>query len=427
MNVSQTDRRGFLRIGTASMLGLSLGDVLHREASAATPPAAKNVIMVWLAGGPATIDMWDMKPAAPSGIRGEFAAIDSSLDGLEVCEHLPQLAKVMHLGSVVRSVHHTLAAHAPGTELMLTGNHPTPALEYPSLGSVAARLLPPSEGVPTFMTVGEVEPRAGFLGAPFNPFPVRGPQRFVRNANAQATTVGLPDGFSADDLSRREALLSRFDQHFAQLDRSRMVDQLGQFQQQAVDILRSDKTRKALDLQQEDQKLREQYGFRALGTQLLMARRLIEAGVRFVTVGMPGWDTHGNNFGQMRTALLPELDQALASLLTDLKERGLLDSTVVYCTGEFGRTPHINGGAGRDHWARAMSVLLAGGPLRRGFVYGSTDARGYEPVDHPVTPMDVSATVLSTLGLSPEATLETPSGRPVAINHFGRPIEELLA
>ena len=421
---SPIHRRGFLHVGSASLLGLGLSDLLRTESLGSTRPESQtqtNVIMVWLAGGPATIDMWDMKPDAPSGIRGEFAPMNSSLDGLQICEHLPNVAKVMHLGCIVRSVHHTLAAHGPGTELMLTGNKPNPALQYPALGSIGAKTLAPVSGVPSFVTFGgEVESRAGYLGAAYNPFRVDlGP--------AASSTVGLPDGFSVEDLTRREKLLATFDKQFARLDRSRVASQLSQFQQQAIDILKSNKTREALDIQQEPQEMQRQYGGRRLGMRLLAARRLVEAGVRFVTVGMPGWDTHGNNFGQLRTTLLPELDQALGALIKDLEERGLLDSTVVYCTGEFGRTPIINGGGGRDHWARAMSVLLAGGRFRRGHVHGTTDAHGLEPDDDPCSPMDVSATVLEALGISATSMLTTPSGRPLPVIAEGKPLKQLFA
>jgi hypothetical protein len=409
------------------MLGLGLSEFLRREAAgnATFAPAARNVIMIWLAGGPATIDMWDMKPEAPSGVRGEFSPIATSLDGVQICEHLPRLAKAMHLVSVVRSVHHTLAAHEPGSQLLMTGNLPGPALEYPALGSIAAMLLAPARGVPTFTTMGEeLNAGAGYLGAAYNPFPVAVAARF---GEAPSTPVGLPDGFSVETLHRRERLLRAFDGAFRELDRSPIVRQMERFQLQALDMLRSNATREALDLAREPEESRARYGNRPLGMRLLAARRLVEAGVRFVTVGMPGWDTHGNNFGQLRTALLPELDQALAALLVDLDQRGLLESTIVYCTGEFGRTPIINGGGGRDHWARAMAVLLAGGRLRRGFVYGATDPQGYEPVEDGGSPMDVSATVLAALGIAHDTVLATPSGRPLPAIAQGAPIPGLFA
>lgn len=419
MKRSETDcegysRRDFLHVGSASMLGLGLSQLLQAQASASdsTPKQARSVIMVWLSGGPPTIDMWDMKPDAPAGIRGEFSPIDTSADGIQICVHLPKLAKMMHHCCLVRSCHHTLAAHGPGTELLLTGNRPSPAMTYPSLGSIISQQRPPVSGVPSFISMGEgADANAGYLGAAFNPF--KAEVAYSRFGPAK-TTVGLPEGFSADDLQRRGKLLSAFDQQLSHLDRAPVVEQLSKFQQQAIDILRSDRTRIALDVSKEDAKVREDYGRRQMSMRLLAARRLVEAGVQFITVGMTGWDTHGNNFGTLRNQLLPELDQALAAMIADLDQRGLLDSTLVYCTGEFGRTPSINGAAGRDHWARAMTSLLAGGPIRRGHVYGSTDKNGYEPLDNPCSPMDVSATVLKSMGIAHDTMLTTPSGRPMA-------------
>jgi hypothetical protein len=385
---------------------------------------ASNVIMVWLAGGPATIDMWDMKPEAPPGIRGEFMSIPTSADGVRICEHLPKLATAMRHCTLVRSCNHTLAAHGPGTRLLMTGNRPSPAIRYPSLGSIASRRLPPNSGVPSFVALGdEVEADGGYLGAAENPF------RADVNGlgTAPQLAVGLPDGFTVDDLHRRRELLAQFDQRREMLDRSPVMDQLSKFQRQALEILASKRTREALDRARETEAVRDEYGGGPIGPRLLAARRLVEAGVRFVTVGMTGWDTHTNNFGTLRNQLLLPFDRALSTLLIDLERRGLLDSTVVYRTGEFGRTPSVNGGAGRDHWARASSCLLAGGPLRRGYVHGATDRDGHEPVESACTPMDISATVLESIGIAPHTQLHTPTGRPLAAIGEGRAIDGLFS
>lgn len=415
-------RRDFLHVGSATVLGLGFDQLLQRQSQAAvetrvrpkgSPSQATSMIMVWLSGGPATIDMWDMKPKAKAEIRGEFKPVATSADGIQICEHLPKLAKSMHRCTLVRSMQHTLAAHGPGTELLLTGNRPTPALKYPTLGSIVSHQKPARSGVPTFISMGDgVTADAGFLGAAYNPFQASVGSR--RRGEAVSTPLALPSGVSMDDLSRRSQLLSELDRQLDTLDALPVAQQLSHFQAQAIDILRSDKTRTALDLSQESDEVLEQYGGRPLGQRLLAARRLVEAGVQFVTVGMSGWDTHGNNFGTLRTQLLPELDQALGTLLADLEQRGLLDSTVVYCTGEFGRTPGINGAAGRDHWARAMACLLAGGPFSGGAVLGATDASGFEPTEHACSPMDVSATVLNAIGIPPDTKLTTRSGRPIA-------------
>jgi hypothetical protein len=336
----------------------------------------------------------------------------------------------MHQACLVRSVHHTLAAHEPGTQLLMTGNLPGPAIEFPALGSIASKLMPPVAGVPSFITLGDdLQASGGYLGAAYAPFPVARfgePNYGAPKSPDQTNAVGLPEGFSVESLARRTALLRSFDETFAQVDQSPMVDQLGKFQQQAIDILRSNRTRTALDVSKEPEATRERYGRGPFGLRVLAARRLVEAGVRCVTVGMSGWDTHGSNFAQLRNNLLPQLDKALTALVIDLDQRGMLETTIIYCTGEFGRTPHINGAAGRDHWARAMSVLLAGGNLRRGFVHGATDAQGFEPVEGACSPMDVSASVLQSIGIRHDDVLETQSGRPMAIIGNGVPIAQLF-
>jgi hypothetical protein len=421
-------RRDVLRVGTAALCGLSFADLLRERARGGAPPdkaVARNCIFVWLAGGPATIDMWDMKPEAPAGIRGEFRSAATSVAGLSICEHLPELAKVMNRCLLVRSVSHTLADHGPGTELVVTGHAPTPAIAYPSLGSVANKFLPSRSGVPSHITLGDQIPGgSGFLGAAASAFHIRPADLAGRGQTA--VPVELPDGFSLDDLERRESLLKRLDGQFAQLDQASVSKNLSTFQQQALDILRSNKTRQALDLKAEPEKTRTRYGQGWAGQALLAARRLVEAGVGFVTASIGGWDTHGDNFGQLRSTLLPQLDHALSALIHDLDERGLLKETLVYCAGEFGRTPYVNGQSGRDHWARAMSVLMAGGRFPRGEVFGATDGRGMEPTSGLCSPADINATLLSALGVPQDATLTTPSGRPIAVFGDGAPIRKLL-
>jgi hypothetical protein len=313
----------------------------------------------------------------------------------------------------------------------MTGNLPGPSIEFPALGSVASKLMSPIAGVPSFITLGdELQISGGYLGAAYAPFPVARfgePNYGATKSPAQSNPVGLPEGFSVDSLARRGALLHSFDEAFAHVDQSPIVDQLGKFQQQAIDILRSNRTRTALDLSKEPDEALERYGRGPLGLRVLAARRLVEAGVRCVTVGMSGWDTHGSNFAQLRNNLLPQLDKALSALVIDLDQRGMLETTVIYCAGEFGRTPHINGAAGRDHWARAMSVLLAGGRFRRGHVYGATDGQGFEPAEDACSPMDVSASVLQSIGIRHDDALETQSGRPMPIIGNGVPIAKLFA
>jgi hypothetical protein len=433
-----TTRRDFLAIGSAGLLGLTLPGLLRREAGAAQDRAprarADSVIMIWLGGGPSTIDMWDLKPDAPDRIRGEFAGIATRLPGLRVCEHLPRLAAAADKITVVRSMQHTLPVHGPATRYLTTGNSPIGSLTFPSLGSLAARLLPVAPDLPGYVAVGGKGSvaYAGYLGATYNPFLVEGLVLGKTGMAAPASTasirgITLPAGFTLDRLENRARLLKGFDRGLAALDEvPGLGDGLDAFHRKAMNILRSDRTRKALQLDREPVRLRERYGMSGFGQGALIARRLVEAGVRFVTIGLAGWDTHQDNFPQLKK-LLPELDQALTCLVEDLDGRGMLERTIVYVAGEFGRTPLINGTAGRDHWARSMSVLLAGGGFRRGYVHGSTDREGMAPASDPVSPDDVSATVFHRLGLSPHQELTTDTGRPVQLFREGRVVTRLLA
>jgi hypothetical protein len=437
-------RRDFLKIGATGLFGLTLPQFLQLEAqSRAAVPAdeaprrrADSVIMVWLSGGPATIDMWDLKPGAPDNIRGEFRPGRTSVDGVFISEHLPRMARLMDRCTLVRSLAHTIPAHGPATVFMTTGNRPTPALQYPSLGSLVTRLMPAAAGVPPFISFSELRNGtaglAGYLGTAYNPFIVEGlgagPGGGASAANLRVRGITLPTGFTLDQLENRDRLLQQFDQGLAEIDRDAdLVGGLDAFHHQALEILRSNRTRGAFDLAREDPQLRARYGNSAFGLGALAARRLVEAGVRFVTVSLGGWDTHAQNFTALRTRLLPQLDQTLSALIEDLDVRGLLENTVVYCAGEFGRTPRINPNAGRDHWARSMAVLLAGGGFRRGYGHGTTDVQGMAPATEPCTPDDVSATIFHCLGLDPHQELQTPTGRPVQLFREGQVINRLLA
>jgi hypothetical protein len=432
-------RRDFLQFGGAGLFGLSLAEFLRLEAAVPREKGkeahADSVILIWLSGGPATIDMWDLKPDAPEGIRGEFRPIDTAVKGVQISEHLPQLAKTLDKVTLLRSVQHTLPVHGPGSVYMTTGNSPIGSLSYPSLGSLAARLLPTAADLPAYVTLGGkgAAAYAGYLGAAYNPFIVDGlptgkTGKVAPASEVQMRGVILPTGFTLEQLEDREKLLSGFDRGLAALDgSSHLSDGLGTFHKKALAILSSERTRKALELSREQQSLRERYGMSGFGQGALMARRLVEAGVRFVTLGLGGWDTHQNNFTQLKTSLLPQLDQTLSALIEDLADRGTLDRTIVYCTGEFGRTPRINGNAGRDHWARSMSVLLAGGGFRRGWVHGSTDKQGMAALADPCTPDDVSATLFSCLGVDSHRELTTDTGRPIQLFREGKVIRKVLA
>ena len=419
-------RRDVLRAGVAGLLGLSLADALRAEALAPTNAGgakpATGLIQVWLAGGPATIDLWDLKPDAPEEIRGEFRPTASAAPGIAICQHLPGLARVMDRCTLVRSLGHEITAHGPGTTYLATGNRPSPALEYPGLGSLAARLLPARRGVPPYVTFDALREGApgvgpGHLGPAFAPFEVEGDP--ARGA-LQAPGVSLPEGFSLRELEDRDALRGRFDRGLRALDSSAVMQGLDRFHHQAAEVLHSDRVRAALDLSREPEALRDDYGRTVLGQGALAARRLIEAGARFVTLGFGGWDTHADNFRALRDRLLPSLDTALAALVRDLDARGLLAETVVVCGGEFGRTPRVNTQAGRDHWSRAMAVLLAGGGFPGGAVFGATDARGTAPVRDACSPDDLAATLFQKLGFAPRHEVATSGGRPVPIFREGK-------
>ena len=417
-------RRSFLQIGAIPFMGLGLSKLLASESDIADSPA-KNIILVWLGGGPSTIDMWDLKPNAKAEIRGEFKPVSTAADGIQICEHMPQMAKQMDHCTLIRSVRHTIAEHIQGTEYVLTGNPISPALKYPSIGSiVSSQSGLGTEAVPNFIDMtSENSGRAGYLGSSHNAFIV---DRFqdVRREKSNGN-FKLPDGVTVDDLTRRRELLSKLERGFRRFDKTARAEEMSTFQQRALDILSAGKTRDALDVTKEAPDVIKRYGASNFGLSALASRRLVEAGVRFVTIGMNGWDTHNQNFGQLRNDLLPQLDQGLAALIEDLDARGLLETTVVYCAGEFNRTPIINAQAGRDHWARAMSVLVAGGNFRSGFVYGSTDKDGFEPDSKACTPADVAATVLNQVGIKPETILRTRSNRPMKLFQDASTIEEL--
>jgi hypothetical protein len=437
-------RRDFLAVGSAGLLGLTLPGFLAAQARAAdkkdddsrAKTKAQSVILVWLAGGPATIDMWDNKPDAPEGIRGEFKSIDTNVPGVQFAETLPKMAKVADKVSVVRSMYHTIPSHGPAAVFVTTGNKPTAALQYPAMGSVASKLLKTEVGVPPYVTFGDQRNGgAGYLGTGYNPFVIEGNGAGGANGKPgggpgggfRVRGVSLDGKFTLDELEKRDQLLRKFDNGFRGIDQnSELVDGLDTFHRQALEILRSDKTKKAFDLAAEKQATRDAYGNTQFGQACLASRRLIEAGVRFATVSTGGWDTHGQTFQNHKTRLMPPLDQTLSALIADLDERGLLETTIVMCAGEFGRTPKINKNSGRDHWARSMACVLAGGGFKRGYVHGSTDASGMAPASEPVTPDDVASTIFHNLGIDPHTELQTSTGRPIQLFREGKVIEKLI-
>lgn len=417
-----TARRSFLQLGLTPLLGFAgFRGLSAAEVSQSKESKAQRVILVWLDGGPSTIDMWDPKPTAPSSIRGEFQSIKSSVPGLHLTEHLPETAKVMDRCVLVRSLSHSIPAHGPGSVYMLTGQIPSARGKHPAMGSIVASQLDAQKSLPPFVSLGSAGPfngnEAGFLDTSMNPFRIKG--------NAVPTGVTLGKVADIESFERRIELRNLIDQSFDQLNGDKVVEGLGNFSQRAVEVLKKDVIRKAIDVENVRTERRELYGNSSLGKNALRAARLVESGARFVSVGYSGWDTHSNNFGQLRNQLLPPLDKALSGLVTDLDARGLLDSTIVLCCGEFGRTPEVNQAGGRDHWSSASTVFLAGGGLKQGLAHGKTDELGREPIEDECSPADIAATILHQLGIDPKSKVETPNGREIQLLRSGTPIQAI--
>jgi hypothetical protein len=435
-------RRDFLQIGTLGLGGLALSDLLRLEARAEASSAPdhtsankKSVILFWLDGGPTHFETYDPKPEAPAEYRGPFGAIDTSAPGIRVSEMLVEQAKVMDKVSVLRSVHHNNGDHFAAAHWMLTGYHGSNAAnrdpQFPGVGAIVNRLtganqphVPSYVAVPYSRTVG-IGPgynSATFLGAQYNPFEVGSdPSR----DNFEVKNVNMPPDVTVERLDNRHNLLSGLDRLRRDMDRGDLMNGIDEFNAEAIEMVTGDAARKAFDISAEPAALRDRYGRNTHGQSALLSRRLVEAGVKFVTVHNGGWDMH-STIGDSIKRRMPDTDRAIGVLIQDLAERGLLDDVVVCVMGEFGRTPRVNAGAGRDHWGNVMSVLLGGGGLKGGQVVGSSNDKGEHPVDSPLKPADVLATIYKLLGIDLGAHFPNHAGRPTAINNYGRPIEALL-
>jgi uncharacterized protein (DUF1501 family) len=433
-------RRDFLRLGAAGVfgLGLTLPEILARQADAADKgkaPRDVSLIYLFLHGGLSTIDTFDLKPDAPAEFRGAFKPIATNVSGIHVGEHLPQLARHMDKLALIRSFRHHNSDHGPSDHYMLTGYFPqagfnpglNPNNQKPAHGAIIARKLGPRGSVPPFVCLPKMHPSTGsaYLGATAAPF--------VIDADPNAPDFAVPDVvppplLEASRLEARKKLLAQVDrfQKSTEMKANPSARTVSVFQHKAFDLMTSPQAKKAFDIHAENDKLRDAYGRNTLGQSCLMARRLVEAGVRCVTIDHSNWDTHNDNFATLKRQLLPGLDSGLSTLLRDLSERGLLDSTLVIVTGEFGRTPRINKDAGRDHWGPAFTVALAGGGIKGGRVVGKTDARAERPASDPHGPEDLSATICHLMGIDPKDEFLTPEGRPVALVNNGRIIEDLL-
>ncbi len=426
-------RRDLLHVGGLTALGLTLGDWfdLQGASAASTTATAKSCILIWLDGGPSHLETFDLKPAAPQEVRGPFEPIATNVPGIQICEHFQRTAGVVDKLAIIRSVTSTLGEHNFASHYLLTGYKPTPALVYPALPSVITHVAGNSGSLPSNIAIQRQNAMAGagYLGDSAGAFVVEGDPS---KADFKVKDLSLPQGLSTDRITRRRQLRDAVDD-FAKSTETSSTSRDPSFDQ-AYRLIASPQARAAFDVNDESSATRARYGRHQLGQSCLMARRLIEAGAKFVTVTDRGWDTHEDLVLRLREGYtggsvgkIPKLDTAYASLLEDLSQRGLLDSTLVILMGEFGRTPKLNPRGGRDHWPRAFSVVLAGGGIRGGQVVGKSDEHGERPADRPITPADLARTIYRTLGIDPARELHTSDGRPVQINRDGVLINELLS
>jgi hypothetical protein len=428
----RVSRRTLLKVGSLALGNFTLAGLLrHRAEAAAVAPGDTAVIQIFMGGGPSHIDLYDLKPAAPAEIRGEFNPISTALPGVQIGEHLPYLAQVLDRVAIVRSVTHTNANHLPASHWMMTGYQGAPTTTTnvnPSCGALVARIRGANvAGMPSYVSLPRRQLLGGaaYLGTAYNPFTTESDpnsqQYGVRNLN-------FPLGIDAARLEDRQGLLRRLDRLRADLDRNGELAGVDKFSREALEIVTSARAQAAFDVGREDAATRDRYGRTSAGQGCLLARRLVEAGVTFVTVLSGGeWDTHTNNFSTLKNKSLPPIDRALAALVSDLYQRGLDRRVLILVCGEFGRTPKINAQAGRDHWPGAFSVLFSGGGLRVGQVVGATDTRAMYPVTRAYSPGDVLATMYHFLKIDMRQEFHDRSGRPMRVLGDGKPISELLA
>jgi hypothetical protein len=431
-------RRHALRIGASGLLGgLTLPRFLQMQATAATgqEPKAKSCIFLFLEGGPSTIDMWDMKPEAPVEVRGPYKPIATNVPGTMIGEHLPNCAKIADKYTILRSHSHNDNGHSTGYHYVMTGyradfadgtnsRKPNNVL-FPSIGSVVAKELGARGPLPVYMNLPHPMTAGGpgFYGAEYAPFVV---ETDPAQPDFEVKDLKLVEGVSSGRMDRRRRVLSGLER----LEKGRAgqgkSDVMSTYYEKAHDLITSAAARKAFDIQSEPESLRASYGYTTLGQCALLSRRLVEAGCRFVGVDHSGWDTHFTCFPSLEKDLIPSVDKAFSALVTDLHQRGLLDSTLVVMMGEMGRTPRVNAQAGRDHWSMAQAVLFAGGGIKPGCVIGATDKNATAPVADPVSVEDILKTIFHLMGVDSSKTYYTPLGRPVPIVNGGNLVKGLI-
>ncbi len=433
-------RRDFLKVGVAGGAGLTLANYLRMAEAGeiAEKSRGMSAIFVNLPGGPSHMDTFDLKPNSPSEVRGLFNPIDTNVPGIQISEHLPKLAACMDKFVILRGVSHTLGAHALGQEYVNTGSRPLPSLEYPGYGAVMAKETEQHNprDLPSFVAVpNNTQQRPGFLGVKYAPLntgatPKAGQPFSVRG-------ISLQGGLTVAQVEKRQSLLSDLDATFRAVEEdSQLLDGLDKFSEQAHSIITSKRSRDAFDISQESPAFAEPFGEDAFGSSCLLASRLIESGVRFITLNLGGWDTHQDNWTRLskgngrNPGLLPQLDTGLSALLNGLEQKGLLETTAIFVTGEFGRTPKINtrsAEGGRDHYPRCMFMLQAGGSIRGGQALGQSDEKASMPANEGFTPDDVAASFYHNVGIDHTKEYQTNIGRPITIVRDGQVIKDLFA
>jgi uncharacterized protein (DUF1501 family) len=429
---STTSRRSFLSVGALTGLGLTLGDYFQRQAKAEQKhydfieAKAKSVIHIFLPGGISHQETFDPKPYAPIEYRGEMGSIPTKIPGEVFSETLPQTAQIADKITVIRSFSHGEAAHERGTHNMMTGSRPSPALVYPSMGSVVSHEYGPRENLPPYVCIPNAPNEyasTGYLSSSFGPFSLGADPAA---AGFTVRDLNLPGGVDTARFDRRRSALDAVNDYFAKKEKSDTIGAMNTFYDRAYSLISSQKAREAFNIAAEPEAIRNEYGMNEAGQRMLMARRLVAAGVRFVTLTYGGWDMHNNITAGMRGSM-PAFDQAYAALIRDLDRTGLLKDTLVLVSSEFGRTPKINATAGRDHWPKVFSVVLAGGGIKQGTIYGASNAVASEPEKDEMDPGDLATTIFHQLGIVADKELMAPGDRPIEIVDGGKVRKELLA
>jgi len=433
-HVRPSSRREFLFVGLVGGLGLTLGNYLSARASAAAATSsgtalkakAQSLIHIFLPGGMSAHESFDPKPDAPIESKGPFGTVKTNLEGEVFSELMKDTAKVADKITVCRSMTHGEAAHERGTHNMFTGYRPSPAIQYPSFGSVVSHEYGPRNNMPPYVAVPSIANEyagSGFLSSAYGPFSL-GADPAANGFSVR--DLALPSGVDDRRFSKRKDLLAAVDTHFRKLEKSDSLSAMDSFYQRAYAMISSKEAREAFNLAAESDALKEKYGKNSAGMRMLMARRLVEGGVRFVSLTFGGWDHH-TGISKAMQGQMPQFDKAFAALINDLEDRKMLDSTLIMVSTEFGRTPKVNKDEGRDHWPKVFSIVLAGGGIKRGNIHGSSDATGADPDSDPLSVEDMSATIFHCLGINPEKKLLAPGGRPIDIVRGGKVVEDLLA